>query len=395
MRYANPGLDPETALTEWNQLSTQADVWTHYPCQLVTPLYGGGVRTGEVDKTLPIRPSGIRGQLRFWWRLACGPFDSPTEMFKRETAIWGGIASTRPTASRVTVRVKSNPIGAAGLVSKHQLANFPDYAVILDPGANPLFLPSGYRFEVALSYSRDLSDAQRIQINEALRWWASFGGVGARTRRGLGALRVQDIGETLAPVSPGEVEAHHGQLVLQKAAKDANEAWTRAVKTLQQFRQGANLGRNPGDGNRPGRSRWPEPDTIRRQTHQHAARHHPEHPVDGVYPRALFGLPIIFHFKDFDEPQDSTLIPADNADRMASPLILRPYWTGRAWHPAALLLPGWERTLATRVGFGNGPYRAAWPEDAVERANLAARIPPMAGRGDDPLTAFMYYFEKG
>jgi CRISPR-associated protein Cmr1 len=186
-----------------------------------------------------------------------------------------------------------------------------------------------------------------------------------------------------------------GILRLGEAVTDAIDAWDKTVKALQRFRQGPDLGRNRGEGNRPGRSRWPEPDSIRRLTHRHAAKHAPEHPVDGVYPRAAFGLPIIFHFKDPGEPQDQTLIPDHDADRMASPLILRPYWNGQRYQPAALLLPGWEQRLQVRVGFGNGPFRSAWPTEPAERQRLAAQITPMAGRGDDPLTAFMDYFEKG
>lgn len=37
MRHANPGLDPETALTDWNQATIQtADAWMRYECELVT-----------------------------------------------------------------------------------------------------------------------------------------------------------------------------------------------------------------------------------------------------------------------------------------------------------------------------------------------------------------------
>lgn len=55
---------------------------------------------------MPIRAAGLRGQLRFWWRLACGPFDAPEAMFQRESAIWGGLGSRQPTASKVSVRVE-------------------------------------------------------------------------------------------------------------------------------------------------------------------------------------------------------------------------------------------------------------------------------------------------
>ena len=99
------------------------------------------------------------------------------------------------------------------------------------------------------------------------------------------------------------------------------------------------MGRNQGLGNRPGRSRWPEADTIRRATNTHAPMHKPEHPVDGFYPRAAFGLPLVFHFKDKNEgdprgqDSDSLVLNPEGHDRMASPLILRPYFDGRQYRP--------------------------------------------------------------
>lgn len=390
MRRSTLELD-SGVLSAWSSTKDdKADPWTHYSCKLVTPLYGGGVRAAEVDTAMPIRAAGIRGQLRFWWRIVAGPFASSETMFQREAAIWGGIVESGPTASRVAVRIKSKPVQAGQLSAKSQIQGLPAYGLILDPGADPMLLKPGYSFEISVSCASDLTSQQFEEVQNALRWWASFGGVGARTRRGFGAVQVG----SLKPVSPEEVAKCGGRLSVVPGGLKEMEAWETSLKKLQRFRQGPNLGRNPGQGNRPGRSRWPEPDTIRRLTRRHAKNHDPEHPVDGVYPRALFGLPIIFHFKDAGEPGDSTLIPDDKRDRMASPLILRPYWSGQKWHPAALLLPHWERATEVRVGFGNGPFRRAWPSDPAERARLAAQIKPMAGHGDDPLTAFMDYFEK-
>ncbi|WP_223295314.1 type III-B CRISPR module RAMP protein Cmr1 [Allochromatium vinosum] len=392
MRRSTLELDPSVALSAWSETTAaNADPWTHYVCKLVTPLYGGGVRAAEVDTGMPIRAASIRGQLRFWWRIVAGPFASPEAMFQREAAIWGGIAASGPSASRVAARVKAKPVQAMHLSAKSQFAGLPAYGLILDPGADPILLKSGYSFELSVRCASDLTSQQYDEVQTALRWWASFGGVGARTRRGFGAVQVG----MLKPVTPEEVAQCGGRLCVAPSGSNEIDAWETSVKKLQRFRQGPNLGRNPGQGNRPGRSRWPEPDTIRRQTRRHAKNHDPEHPVDGAYPRAWFGLPIIFHFKDAGEPNDSTLIPDGERDRMASPLILRPYWSGQKWHPSALLLPGWERrTTELRVGFGNGPFRRAWPADPAERARLAEQIKPMAGRGDDPLTAFMDYFEQ-
>ena len=95
----------------------------------------------------------------------------------------------------------------------------------------------------------------------------------------------------------------------------------------------------------PGRSRWPEPEGIRRATGARFRKHARLASIpDDVYPRAEFGLPIIFHFKDNDkgEPPDTELVPLVNGQprqRMASPLILRPLvLDSRKAVPMALLL---------------------------------------------------------
>ena len=426
MRRSNPAIDPDQALQAWSEEQapsmqvpcTQAR-FTYHACKLVTPLYGGGVRAGEVDRAMPVRPSAIRGQLRFWWRLACGPFDSPAAMFRRESAIWGGISASGPTSSRVAVRVDE----VKGLLVEPAFVYQPDpkqpgkyrtmpqeaawvesYAVFPARGElskdkrevavapHRLALP-GLGFRLGLRLHPDLSEGQRAEILTALRWWASFGGVGARTRRGLGAVLV----EGAKVVTLEEVAARGGRLVLGAREKSADAAWRAAIARLRDFRQKPGLGRNPA-ANPPipaGRSRWPEADMIRRQTGRHAPNHAPAHPVTTAWPRAAFGLPIVFHFKDEQQgdPHQQILAP-EGLDRMASPLILRPYWSGTAWHPAALLLPGGLDALQVSAGIGAGAGNPAWPSDPNERRNLAAQIKPMAGRGDDPLTSFLAYFTE-
>jgi RAMP superfamily protein len=107
MRKPKPVLDPAAAETAWREAAgARAATTKIYDCQTLTPLYGGGVKAGEVDTELPIRPSGLRGQLRFWWRLLNRDrFSSPRELFAAEKALWGGIGADGPTASRVRLRV--------------------------------------------------------------------------------------------------------------------------------------------------------------------------------------------------------------------------------------------------------------------------------------------------
>lgn len=406
--------DPKQVLEAWKKTTSLSN--THqFKVKTITPLYGGGVVAGEVDMEMPVRASSIRGQLRFWWRLLYGKGLASEELFKKETALWGGISSTEPTASRVAVRVKqvsrpktqqafSYPKNPDGTYKQSAKAANGLSAYALFPAQGQL-TKDKRDFEVkpaevadagiGFSLEVDCPEALWPEVEQCLRWWASFGGLGARTRRGLGAVEV--VG--LKPVSAEEVAGQGGRLLLSEPFPDAQRAWNRAINRLKDFRQGENTGRNPGkEPNRPGRSRWPEPDNIRRLTRKHDSNHAPEHPVKDYWPRAAFGLPIVFHFQSGQDPADTNLEPHGDHERMASPLILRPYPLGNGkYAAAALLLPGWEKALKTDLELKDTNHRMlqTWPGNPAKRQDTANKIKPMQGRGDDPLSAFMTFFAQG
>ena len=128
-----------------------------------------------------------------------------------------------------------------------------------------------------------------------------------------------------------------------------------------------------------------------------------------MYKRQAFGLPIVFQFKDSNrgDPRGPggkslTLEPTDTVDerqrpvrrdRMASPVILRPYFDGTQYRPLALLLPGWEQRVSVSVNLDSDRVGPAWPKNSSEQEKQAALVPPMQGRGADALTAFLHYFE--
>lgn len=425
---------PPTGLLEsLQQQAAPADDWTTYPCELVTPLYGGGVTAGVVDRQMPIRASAIRGQLRFWWRVSQrrrfmkdGRLDSQA-MFWEETNLWGGIGKKKPTASKVAVRVMHSSTPQCEAAFVYKLDTRPDksgqYRRTPEPASwvenYSLFsaqgeltkdsrsikdMPkelalAGITFTLAIRLDEQVTSVQRSQVETALRWWATFGGIGARTRRGVGALKV----ESIQPVTESEVLLEHGLLKVLPAETNASNAWKKAVSRLKDFRQGVDVGRNersPGSTSPAGRSRWPEADTIRTLTDDFSEKHKERLVQGDVFPRSAFGLPIVFHFnpQDKGDPADHVLEPAnvspeEKRDRMASPLILRPYWNGKAWQPAALLLPGWEAALTQPLKFKDKSYTPEhWPADPALRKKHAADIRPMQGRGDDPLSAFMKFF---
>lgn len=406
--------------------------WQCYRCELVTPLFGGGVKPREVDPQQPIRASVVRGHLRFWWRLLAQYRDGlkGAELRQREFSIWGGLGQP-PQASKVWVRV--DQVGRLKIEDGLQYrdgnnwpkeqpwapaayALFPAQRKPARPGQPEVAVAqlahAGLQWQLQLGMQRGpngLTDEECETVRQALRWWASFGGVGARTRRGLGAVQVfHAVGQgeqLLEPVQREEVERAGCRLVLApQSGSSATDAWKRAIKALQEFRQGPGVGRKPGSPT-PGRSYWPEPDAIRRITGKYPDRHRPQHPAGNVWPRAYFGLPIVFHFKgaaagEKPEPKDHTLQPKSGG-RMPSPLILRPMFKDGKWWPGALLLPYQERLRELSLEL-KGPESKhviepdeIWPQDDAKRAELSRCIKPMSPAAPgavDPLQAFLHFF---
>lgn len=401
LRLPPAGLDPAQAMP------VREERWETYDCELVTPLYGGGVTAGEVDEKMPVRASAIRGQLRFWWRLLARHQRKLVgdELRHQEFDLWGGLG--KPVqASKLWLRVSGirrielapwanytkNWNGAwKGLPDPEEWAAAP-YALFPAQGKKPGLRDSqspaelvkpGLQWRIEMGFSKECSAIQKAESIEALRWWASFGGVGARSRRGLGAVCVQG----LKAVDEAEAAAAGCKLVLARGARPAaTPAWIDAIKKLQRFRQGETVGRNPRTQGRPGRSRWPEADAIRRLTKCHAPQHPPEHPAGQVFPRAAFGLPIIFQFKDdkAGDPAQFSLV-SEKADRLASPVILRPYPRDGKWFSAALLLPH-NHALEMALVM---PDKSVAQADQWLNSASPALMPPL---GQDALHAFLHFF---
>jgi len=310
------------------------------------------VTPAEADPVMVIRGSEIRGHLRFWWR-AChgGRFNGDLNAMKEvEDRLWGASSTeAKPRPSRVQVAAEVTNRGKQFVVrtgrgeqvrisapkSPYGYAAFP---LTDKPGAVVL---EGIEFSVTITFP----EAEQKEVEAALWAWETFGGLGARTRRGFGALCCTHVDDDPTPLP----QASNARALIQQGLRkhvvsgrwpdgvphlsqntsfrvrpgtNALAAWQDMIGRLKKFRQTRNPGSQP---NRPGRSQWPEPDAIRRLTGHRASLHASVLSNLDRFPRAAFGLPIIFHFKDKDrgDPPDTTL-KGTESERLASPLILRP-----------------------------------------------------------------------
>ncbi|MCX7111676.1 MAG: type III-B CRISPR module RAMP protein Cmr1 [Proteobacteria bacterium] len=415
-------------------------VWREsFQVTTLTPIYGGGTEAGVPDQILPVRVASIRGQLRFWWRLLKShrrenPLQGK-ELFDEERNIWGGMSEGDDDhASKVKLRVHGisdfHPIPSLAF-SQQQNDSALNYVLFSALTTGASLIPEGLRFTLDIECGKTCTPEQQHEIFETLRWWASFGGIGSRTRRGLGGIQVTGANSTLPPVSEDEASSHGCKLIQKSSRAKALEAWKGAVGPLWEFRQKPGIGRHHGrDSNHPGSSHWPEPDSIRAITGKHRIKadgtsFKPDNPEQREFPRAAFGLPIIFHFQNItrdkeDKRKDKQFDPGDcelkpqKFDRMASPLILKPIALddGR-YAPALLRLPldqlsGLSLELQNSgadAHHPNLPYKLDrndwWPTEPAAQQPKAQSIPPMwnhrgeliEGDGIDALAAFLKYFQ--
>lgn len=364
-------------------------VTREYQISLITPLFGGGAEPGKTDKDFAIRGTSIRGQLQFWWRTVIG-HQLGAQMWQREEEVFGSTKFPSP----LDIRVLEQP---------NVVQVDPTYGERYGPIAYALFsavenkqqvMEEGVAFRLQLAWENrtelenrrkaqnarrradgkprlpDTVDDIELDITAALQAWCAFGGLGARTRRGCGAMFCRDFASDLPALD--------GTILVAAPCDDALAAWKESLKAYRDFRQSPRGRLHPktlksGKTVRvPGRSHWPEPDSIRGITGSALKSSSPvsmppvpadENPNDHsvpivpqgllpAFPRAVLGLPINFHFADGpgknkpgqpnSDPQDVQLIPVSadgkDGDRMSSPVITRPIWLDGKWHPGIVIL---------------------------------------------------------
>lgn len=325
-----------------------------YQIELITPMVGGGASPGVVDPDFPIRPTAIRGHLRHWWRLIRG-HALGDKMRQREEEIFG--STEFPSPVTVTVKPlaeqkdrKFLPISSITPTSNRGYVLFPSIDKRQD------LLDAGFRFQLCISWCSECELLQRRKaqnqdrkpdeqlptdiapvdedVDAALKAWILFGGIGARTRRGCGSLRVfAESTPTFRSLIPKQLlnkvlnQMPPSFRVFQaKTPQLHSRAWEQAVELLKKFRQCV-----PARRSDP-RRKFPESETLRRMMDwsSQTRRAYSEVEIPNGFPRAELGLPIVFQFKNGTGPESMIVLPTGTdaagkpLQRMSSPIILKP-----------------------------------------------------------------------
>jgi hypothetical protein len=186
--------------------------WTTINLTVVTPLFSGDdpdpTSGGSADS--PIRVPSIRGVLRFWFRTiaaAHGIVDR-SELWKVEERVFG--STTHP--SPIQLRIDRN-LPASGVGTKPAWAGGPSWGNRFH-GARYLLGQGLWHYQTGLTRpcvepSASATVGLRVRLSDdetvnhqfllALWAWLTYGGLGARTRRGFGQLRCTSVNGPLPP----------------------------------------------------------------------------------------------------------------------------------------------------------------------------------------------------
>jgi hypothetical protein len=169
-----------------------AELWT-IPIRLLTPAFIGGAAPNE---RADLRPAGIRGALRAWYRLLVGPEVAAglaeAHPALRESRLFGGVGKGEGQGL-LSLSLMGPPLTGDMPWSNRDHRNrnpglaYLGFALDMSPNTRKALRP-GSRFALRLSFTRGLSEDDAALLLHTLGLWLALGGLGTRSRRGFGSL---------------------------------------------------------------------------------------------------------------------------------------------------------------------------------------------------------------
>lgn len=401
--------------------------------EFLTPAVLGSSRPRQCDPYMPLRPASLRGLWRTWFRAIAGSLlwvepgasgrqDTVKALLKAESRLFGDTKHRSrlvllPPRDVTARRFDSIPPPTSGL-------RYLGYGLFEDPSRRPPeCIPADTRATLTcLLRSKDPDRADLRALCATLWIWAAIGGLGGRSRRGFGSVRIAELkadGDLIAPwnklstlrdtpedylaaLRDGIGQAQDALLAFLKAeeigarqlsssATAPHEAVrnldglaeTRALRhtyarSLDALDHAGLLFRDFRSSLERGKRREPPlPDYFEVKS----SLSHPFDPPRHV-DRAAFGLPLPFFFRSLNgkktrfvpRPDPKLTIDAsESPDRLASPLFFRVFKLAGGKYGVALLnLAGKHNAPPLQ---GCVPVAAA-PKDARPPRNQRQTTPP-------------------
>ncbi len=179
-----------------------------FNCCFITPAFLGGA---DPKGTPELRPPSIKGTLRFWWRALNGHLPL-IELQNKEVKLFGGFYKESEKVvtmrSKVIIRVDCNDLYTSLNMPEYKVSTYNGkyfinilyYLVYGHTNYTPerkthmvdSFIPPEVKFQVHLTFHRDLSSDDKEAVIKAFLVLSKFGGLGSKSRNGFGCFEVTE-----------------------------------------------------------------------------------------------------------------------------------------------------------------------------------------------------------
>ncbi len=306
--------------------------------ETLTPLFLGGADPREPE----LRPASFRGVMRFWFRALYGGVVGISDLNSLRQAEAETFGTTE-NGSPVIVRLHGN-VGSQQFPSYDSGVQYLFWSVVGSKRGRSCFPPDS-QFILMLQTRAGVDGDEPLRRSLASLWLLTrLGGVGSRARRGAGSLQVTKLNHA----EPAGLMQHFslpGFEVLATTPDQLCGELAMGLKRLQSLfgTKTANSLVNPDfDVLHPDCCRvvvmretwktWHEAlNDIGTKFKEFRIPRPPDLNVRNALlgrgknfqpvPRAAFGLPIVFHYRDRSVPDGS--LEGEDHDRRASPLMIR------------------------------------------------------------------------
>lgn len=321
---------PRHLLTEIPQHNTLTATF-----EIVTPMFLGDAE----QKATAIRPTSVKGALRFWWRALNGHL-SLTDLAKEEARLFG--STDGGGVFRLAVEQNNIKIKALNLTDRN---NTPDSTKLNVEkfGAQHYALGQGLternaitegQFTIKFSFNTSIKDVERKKIEQSIQLFGLLGSLGSRARHGWGSVSMTAVigADTIRiPKTETEYQQILQQVMAGKVAhlpeftafsgrtridlvlkgKEALSLLTKSSSELQMYRSFGNNGKVGGK------------DAERNFTADHdlVLEHIQGRQADIAPQRVVFGLPHNYFFSNGKGKADVNAKVGNEETRRASPLF--------------------------------------------------------------------------
>ncbi len=435
--------------------------WTTVTLQVTTPLFNGGADPDDSagfrpDQEAGVRVASIRGAMRFWFRALAGTLTGPDIrlLAALERRVFGGIGQRggdeSALASPLILRLPDPPRASRELrpaflqgrderwigyllglgLMKLERGRPCLLRPFVPPSDKPLALK--FRFQHDRRATSEMRQAIEALAFASLWLACTYGGLGARTRRGFGGLRITEVtGEVPYPWKPawlatpdlrfyqsaewlwpwsagvfGVFERHLRVLInAEQATAGPSDEWTEpppfpvlskrfspAVLVSKPFGSWEEALGYGGRQLRLFRANRPEDESSRRQARVRTAEWDDVVNGDSAdFPLGALGLPVGFHDKSTDRTfmvNAATAPPSGPVElRRASPLWLRPVGSGDSWRLFTFafetrFLPGPDAARVYLLSGGPAQHRELFVDQADVESLATQWMSVMRGGGD-------------